>query len=117
MASLERQLEDTRSAASKDASNMEAQLKQTREALDSERAQAGFLRQQLQSATATADHEKQRVEQFQKVDCLQAFAALHSSSGCPLQHVHCLHIMPAAGSGKRIIRNAIWVSKIWLAQT
>ncbi len=67
MGSLDRQLEDTRSAASRDASNMEAQLKQTREALDSERAQVGFLRQQFKSATATSEHEKQRVEQFQKV--------------------------------------------------
>ncbi len=65
--SLKRQLEDTRSAAGRDASAMQAQLKQTQEALDSERAQAGFLRQQLQGATGTADHEKQRVEQFQKV--------------------------------------------------
>lgn len=66
MAALERQLEGTRSSVAREMSNLEAQLKQCTDALDSERSQAGFLRQQLQSTSASLDHEKQRAAQAQQ---------------------------------------------------
>ncbi len=49
-----------------------------REALESERAQAGFLRQQLQSTSASLDHEKQRAAQVQ-----QQLQQVHDATCCP----------------------------------
>ncbi|CAL8466029.1 g5565 [Coccomyxa elongata] len=58
-ARLERQLEDTRIAASRDASNLQAELRLWE-------VQAGIHLQQLQSTTATAEYHRQRAEQLQE---------------------------------------------------
>lgn len=50
ISALERQLADQQSSHRKEASALEAQLKQCKEALDSERTQTTFLRQQVMPA-------------------------------------------------------------------